>query len=72
MGEKSKSGLAGWLALARVSVSSGGSEHALCLPQFCLHVGSDDPVSFCCRAWMIPSFEGPQEAGKSHDRAPAC
>lgn len=47
----------------------GGSERvrALRLPHFCLHVGSSDPVSFCCRAWMIPSFEGLQEAGQPHD-----
>lgn len=59
------------MALARVSLSSWEFEHAPCLPQFCLHVGASDPVSFCCRAWMVPSFEGLQEAGKSHDWAPA-
>lgn len=67
-----KTGRAAWLALARVSVNSEGSEHAPYLPQFCLHVGSGDPVSLCCLAWMIASFEGPQEAGESHDPAPAC
>lgn len=60
-----------WVALARVSLSSWEFEHAPCLPQFCLHVGASDPVSFCCRAWMVPSFEGLQEAGKSHDCSPA-
>lgn len=52
-----------WLALATVHASSGGSKHTLSLPQFCLHVGSSDPVSSGCRAWTIPSFEGPGKLG---------